>query len=106
MEMFKSVPEVSTGAVIGKGPAVAIPYGRTTVPQDFPLAFARKLADDAQYKAELALSPTQLRPVDFYVRRGMKDVPSPTPSHLASSGHSRFIINLVGTVPAPGEPCR
>jgi hypothetical protein len=30
-----------------------------------PLAFALKLADDAHYKAELALSPTQLRPVDF-----------------------------------------
>jgi hypothetical protein len=32
-------------------------------PHDFTLAFALKLADDALYKAELALSPTQLRPV-------------------------------------------
>jgi hypothetical protein len=36
-------------------------------PHDLPLAFARKLADDAQYKAELALSPTQLRPVRIFI---------------------------------------
>jgi hypothetical protein len=37
-----------------------------SAPHHFSLAFALKLADDAQYKAELALSPTQLRRVDFY----------------------------------------